>query len=136
MAHGDAWERKWNGSRRLERVASTLALCLGTWSTHGLSADPHSSTASSGLPRRFKWNSPFLWKTKSGFRECAIKFQTCYSKVVRVQYDDLTRMDTLASWERKSLSLPNIHWHRLENCNDQILEAHSYFFQQHTLIIL
>jgi hypothetical protein len=34
MAHGDAWERKWRGNRRLETVATTLALCLGTWSIH------------------------------------------------------------------------------------------------------
>ena len=33
MAHGDAWEGKWRGNRRLERVATTLALC----SEHGLS---------------------------------------------------------------------------------------------------
>ena len=30
MAHGDAWEGKWWGNRRLERVATTLALYLGT----------------------------------------------------------------------------------------------------------
>jgi hypothetical protein len=28
--HGDAWEGKWRGNRRLERVATTLAMCLGT----------------------------------------------------------------------------------------------------------
>jgi hypothetical protein len=80
MAHGDAWEGKWKGKRRLERVATILALYLGTWSIHGLPADPHSLTASSRLnwlPRRFKWTRPFLWKNKSGFCVCAITFQTC-----------------------------------------------------------
>ena len=80
MAHGDARDGKWRGNRRLERVATTLALCLGTWSIHGLPADPHSSTASSRLnwlPHRFKWTRPFLWKTKSGFCACTITFQTC-----------------------------------------------------------
>ena len=46
----------------MERVATTLALCLGTWSIHGLPADPHSSNASSRLNclhRRFKWTRPF-----------------------------------------------------------------------------
>ena len=32
MAHSDAWEGKWRGNGRLERVATTLALYLGTWS--------------------------------------------------------------------------------------------------------
>ena len=80
MAHGDAREWKWRGKRLLERVATTLALCPGTWSIHGLLADPHSLTASSRqnwLPRLFKWTRPFLWKTKSGFCLCAITFQTC-----------------------------------------------------------
>jgi len=47
-----------------------------------LSADPHSSTASSRLnwhPRRFKWTRPFRWKAKSGFCACAITFRTCYT---------------------------------------------------------
>jgi hypothetical protein len=55
MAHGDVWEGKWRGNRRLERVATTLALCLRTWSIHGLPTDPHFLTASSRLnwsPRR------------------------------------------------------------------------------------
>ena len=82
-AQGDTWEGEWRGNRRLERVATTLAMCLGSWSIHGRPADPHSSTASSRLnwlPRRFKWTRPFLWKTKSGFCACAITFQTCYTK--------------------------------------------------------
>ena len=74
IAHGDAWEGKWRGNRRLERVAITLTMYLGIWSINGLPADPHSSTASSRLnwlPRRFKRTRPFLWKTS------AITFQTC-----------------------------------------------------------
>jgi len=80
MAHGDAREGKWRGNMRMEWVASSLALYVGTWSIHGLSADPHSSTASSRLnwlPRRFKWTRPFCWKTKSGFCACAITFRMC-----------------------------------------------------------
>ena len=80
MAHGDAWEGKWMGNRQLERVATTLALYLVTWSIHGLPADPHSLTASgrlNWLPCQFKWTCPFLWKTKSGFCACAITFHTC-----------------------------------------------------------
>ena len=67
------------GYRGIERVTTTVAMYLGTWSIHGLPADPHSSTASSRLnwlPRRFKWTRPFLWKTKSGFCACAITFHT------------------------------------------------------------
>ena len=62
----------------VEWVASSLALYVGTWSIHGLSTDPHSSTASSRLkwpPRRFKWTRPFCWKTKSGFCACAIMYR-------------------------------------------------------------
>jgi hypothetical protein len=85
MAHGEVWEGKWRGNRRLERVATTLALYLGTLAIHGPSADPHSSTASSQLnwlPRRFKWTRQCLWKTKSGFCACAITFQTCSTRYV------------------------------------------------------
>ena len=49
MAHGDAREGKLTGKMRMEWVASSLALYVGTWSIHGPSADPHSSTASSRL---------------------------------------------------------------------------------------
>jgi len=63
----------------MEWVASTLH----TTSEHGVSsittADAHTSTASNrmnGRPRRFKWTRPFRRKTKSGFCECAITFQT------------------------------------------------------------
>jgi len=82
MAHGDAREGKWRGKMRMEWVASSLALYVGIRSIQSLSADPHSSTASSRLnwhPRRFKWTRPFRWKTKSGFCACAITFQTCYT---------------------------------------------------------
>ena len=79
MAHGDAREGKWRGTRRMEWVASTLH----TTSEHGVSgvttADPHTSAASSRLnwrPRRFKWTRPFRRMTKSGFCACAITFRT------------------------------------------------------------
>jgi len=84
MAHGDARDRKWRGKMRMEWVASSLALYVGTRSIQSLSAVPHSSTASSRLnwhPRRFKWTRPFRWKTKSGFCACAITFRTCYTNV-------------------------------------------------------
>jgi len=78
MAHGDAREGKWRGDWRVKWVASTLH----TTSQYGVSsittADAHTSAASSGLnwhPRRFKWNLPFLRKTKSGFCACANTFQ-------------------------------------------------------------
>jgi hypothetical protein len=78
MAHGDAQETKWRGNWLMEWVASTLH----TTSEHGVSsiitADAHTSVASSRLnwsPRRFKWTRPFRRKTKSGFCACAITFQ-------------------------------------------------------------
>ena len=66
----------------MEWVASSLALDDGARSIQLLSADPHSSAASSQLnwhPRRFKWTCRFRWKTKSGFCACAITFRTCYT---------------------------------------------------------
>ena len=79
MAHGDAWEGKWRGNWRMEWVASTLH----TTSEHGVSsittADAHTSAASRRLNwrrHRFKWTRPFRRMTKSGFRACAITFQT------------------------------------------------------------
>jgi len=83
MAHGDARVGKWRGKMRMEWVASRLALYVGTRSIQLLSANPHSSTASSRVnwhPRRFKWTRPFHWKTKSGFCACAITFRTCYTR--------------------------------------------------------
>jgi len=85
MAHGDAREGKWRGKMRMEWVASSLALYVGTRSIQSLSADPHSSTVSSRLnwhSRRFQWTRPFRWKTKSGFCACAITFRTCYTRTV------------------------------------------------------
>jgi len=82
MAHGDAREGKWRGKMRMEWVASSLAMYVGTRSIQLPSADPHSSNASSWLnwnPRRFKWTRPFRWKTKSGFCACVITFRTCYT---------------------------------------------------------
>ena len=82
MAHGDARVGKWRGNRRVEWIASTLH----TASEHGVSsvitADAHSSAASSRLnwrPCWFKWTRPFRRKTKSGFCACAITFQTLSS---------------------------------------------------------
>ena len=79
MAHGDARDGKWTGNWRMEWVASTLH----TTSEHGISsittADAHTSAASSRLNwrhGRFKLTRPFRRKTKSGFRACAITFQT------------------------------------------------------------
>jgi len=78
MAHGDAREGKWRENWRMEWVASTLH----TISEHSVSsiitADAHTSAASSRLnwrPRWFKWTRPFRRKTKSGFCACAITFQ-------------------------------------------------------------
>ena len=79
MAHCDAREGNWRGNWQTEWVSSTLH----TTSEHGLSsiitADAHTSAASSRLnwsPCLFKWNRPFRRKTKSGFCACAITFQT------------------------------------------------------------
>ena len=75
MAHGDAQEGKWKGNCQMEWVASTLR----TTSEHGVSADVHTSAASSRLNwhnRQFKWTRLFCQKTKSGFCACAITFQT------------------------------------------------------------
>jgi hypothetical protein len=73
---------KWRGKWRMEWVASTRY----TTSEHGVSrittittANAHASAASSRLnwhPRRFKCTGPFRRKTKSGFCESAITFQT------------------------------------------------------------
>jgi len=83
MAHGDAREGKWRGNWRMEWVASTLH----TTSEHGvpsiITADAHTSTASSRLnwrPRRFKWTRPFRRKTKSGFCTCAIDYANAPGK--------------------------------------------------------
>jgi len=79
IAHGDAREGKWRGNWKIGWVASTPY----TTPEHGVSsiitADAHTSAASSRLnwrPRRFKWTRPFRRKTKSGFCACAITFQT------------------------------------------------------------
>jgi len=79
IAHGDAREGKWRWNWRMEWVFSALH----TTSEHGVSniitADTHTSAASSRLnwrPCRFKWTRPFRRKTKSGFCSCAITFQT------------------------------------------------------------
>jgi hypothetical protein len=82
MAHRDAREEKWRGTKRMEWVTSKrhmtaehrLARAVQT-----LQSDVHSSPASSRpnwRPCRFKWTHPFRRKTKSGFCACAITFQT------------------------------------------------------------
>jgi len=78
MAHGDARDGKWRGNWRMEWVASTLH----TTSEHGVSsiitADTHTSAASSRLnwrTLRFKWTRTCRRKTKCGFCACAITFQ-------------------------------------------------------------
>ena len=79
VTHGGG---KWRGKMRMEWAASSLALDDGARSIQLLSADAHTSAASSRLnwhPRRFKWTRPFRWKTKSGFCACAITFRTCYT---------------------------------------------------------
>ena len=100
MAHGDAREGKWRGNWRMEWVASTL----DATSEHGVSsittADAHSSAASSRLnwrPCRFKWTRPFRRKTKSGFRACAITFQT--------QSTNMVEDGLLSLWREKCLVL-------------------------------
>ena len=79
MAQGDAREGNWRENWRIEWVASTLH----TTSEHGvvsiITADAHTSAASSRLnwrTRLFKRTRPFRRKTKSGFCACAITFQT------------------------------------------------------------
>jgi hypothetical protein len=82
MARGDARAEKWRGNKRMEWVTSKrhmtgehrLARTVQT-----LQATVDSSSSSSRLnwpPCRFKWTRPFRRKTKSGFRACAITFQT------------------------------------------------------------
>jgi len=75
VTHG---RRSEGGNWRMEWVASTLH----TTSEHGLSsiitADAHTSVASSRLnwrSRRFKWTRPFRRKKKSRFCACTITFQ-------------------------------------------------------------
>jgi hypothetical protein len=81
MAHGDAWEEKWRGNKRMEWVTSKCHMTEEhrlEWAVQTLQADVHASPASSQInwpPRRFKWTHPFCWKTKSGFCACAITFQ-------------------------------------------------------------
>ena len=102
MAHGDAREGKWRGNWRMEWEASTLH----TTTEHGVSsiitADAHTSAASSRLnwcPRRFKCTRPFRRKTKSGFCACAITFQTqSNSSMAATKYCDRTK------WKEKTLS--------------------------------
>ena len=113
MAHGDAWEGKWRGNRRLERVTTTtVALYLGTRSIHSLPTDPHSSTASSQLdspadlnglvhfserpnlvsahvPSRFKRALPETltdrrWETMPGIGEFTCNVSSWYSKRILV----------------------------------------------------
>jgi hypothetical protein len=87
VTHGRGSE---GGNWRMEWIASTLH----TTSEHRVSsiitADAHTSAASSRLnwrPRRFKWTRPSCRKTKSGFCACAITFQTqSIHKYARVKH--------------------------------------------------
>jgi len=73
MAHGDAREGKWRGNWRMEWAASTLH----TTSELGVSSITTGwSSRLNWRACRFKWTRPFRRKTKSGFRACAITFQT------------------------------------------------------------
>ena len=79
MAHVDAREGKWRGNWRMGWVASTLPNTSERGVPSIITADAHTSAASSRLnwrPRRFKWTRPFRRKTKSGVCACAITFQT------------------------------------------------------------
>jgi len=79
MAHGDAREGKLRGNWRMEWVAKTLHTTSELGVSSITTADAHISAASSRLnwcPCRFKWTRPFRRKTKSGFWECAVTFQT------------------------------------------------------------
>jgi len=63
----------------MEWVVSTLHTTSELGVSSITTADAHFSGASSRLnwpPCRFQWTRPFRRKTKSGFRACAIKFQT------------------------------------------------------------
>jgi hypothetical protein len=79
MAQGDAWERKWRSNWQKAWVASTLHTTSELGVSSITTTDAHTSAASSWLnwhPCRFKWTRLFRRKTKSGFRTCAITFQT------------------------------------------------------------
>ena len=79
MAHGDAQVGKWRRNWRMDWVASTLYTTPEHLVSSIITADGHTSAASSRLnwrPRRFKWTRPFRRQTKYGFCSCAITFQT------------------------------------------------------------
>ena len=126
MAHGDAREGKWRGTLRMEWVASSLALDDGARSIQLLSADPRFSAASSRLnwhPRRFKWTRPFRWKTKSGFRACAITFRTCYTYVTpwRVRRPNLI-------YERAPCNIAQERCLQLKSCYEEFVHVRSTEF--------
>ena len=132
MAHGDAREGKWRGNCRMEWVASTLH----TTSEHGLysiiTADAHTSAASS----RLNWRPPadlnrlvrFARKTKSGFCVCAITFQpaqlasdpnTNFSKISTCSFKVVTNINhagggmIVANKRNCSSFVPKIQVHNL-----------------------
>jgi len=97
------WEGKWRGKMRIEWVASSFALYVGTRSIQLLSVGPCSSTAGSRLnwhPRRFKWTRLSRWKTKSGFCVCAITFWTCYTTPMVMSWTSWVHM-TWSRWFHK-----------------------------------
>jgi len=91
MAHDNAREGEWRGNWQMEWVASTVH----TTSEHGVSsiitADTHTSTASSRLnwrPRRFKWTRSFRRKTKSCFlRVCHHISTGLYNSISRCLHE-------------------------------------------------
>ena len=103
VAQGDAREGKWRANRRVEWVASSLALCLRTrciqhyyhyyrWCAH-LGCQQSNELTS---PRRFKWTRPFRRKPDSGFCACAITFRvrSTFVELSDIQSES-TRLETL-----------------------------------------
>jgi len=110
MAHGDAREGKWRGSKGMEWVTSKRHVTAEhrlARAVQILQADVHSSPAISRLnwrPRRFKWTRTFRQKTKSGFCACAITFQTqstCESWISTVRKLHMNLHESYASLPNK-----------------------------------
>ena len=113
MAHGDAREGKWGGNWGMDWVISTLH----TTSEHGVSsiitADAHTSAASSQqnwLHRRCKWIRPFRRKTKSSVCACAMTFRT-QSTVYSRRNSPPFRGNVLPSSSGNTLTQPTVAWH-------------------------
>jgi len=103
MAHGDERKGKWRWNWRMQWVASTLH----TTSEHGVSNCwcAHLGWPAvdwTDAPLRFKWTSPFIRKTKSGFGACAITFQL-----------DST---LISVWLQSSVSITQVIKRQLRKC--------------------